>query len=160
MQKTTTAMVAAASLAAAVIAAPKPAEARCIGCWVGAGIAAAVIGGVFASRAYGYGYGGYGYGGYGYPAYGYGGYGGYGYPAYSYGYVRLQLRLRLSGVQLCLLAGRLPPVLRAAPLLCTPVLSLLIRAAGGTSCWDGISQRQTRSAPLPLVGRGWGWGSR
>jgi hypothetical protein len=83
MQKTTTAIVAAASLAATVIAAPKPAEARCIGCWVGAGIAAAVIGGVFASRAYGYGYGGYGYG---YPAYGYGGYGGYGYPAYSYGY--------------------------------------------------------------------------
>ena len=66
MQKTTTAIVAAASLAATVIAAPKPAEARCIGCWVGAGIAAAVIGGVFASRAYGYGYG--------YPAYGYGGY--------------------------------------------------------------------------------------
>jgi hypothetical protein len=97
MQKTTTAIVAAASLAATVIAAPKPAEARCIGCWVGAGIAAAVIGGAFASRAYGYGYGypayGYGgYGGYGYPAYsyGYGGYGGYGggygYPAYSYGY--------------------------------------------------------------------------
>ena len=39
MQKTTTAIVAAASLAATVIAAPKPAEARCIGCWVGAGIA-------------------------------------------------------------------------------------------------------------------------
>ena len=55
MQKTTTAIVAAASLAATVIAAPKPAEARCIGCWVGAGIAAAVIGGAFASRAYGYG---------------------------------------------------------------------------------------------------------
>src|SRR6185436_8344308 len=81
MQKTTTAIVAAASLAAAVIATPKPAEARCIGCWVGAGIAAAVIGGAIASNAYGYGYGGYGY-----PAYGYGGYGGYGYPAYSYGY--------------------------------------------------------------------------
>ena len=77
MQKTTTAIVAAASIAASVIATPKPAEARCIGCWVGAGIAAAVIGGVFASRAYGYGYGGYGY-----PAYGYGN----GYPAYSYGY--------------------------------------------------------------------------
>ena len=85
MQKTTTAIVAAASLAATVIAVPKPAEARCIGCWVGAGIAAAVIGGVFASRAYGYGYPAYGYGGYGgygYPAYSYG----YGYPAYSYGY--------------------------------------------------------------------------
>ena len=143
MQKTTTAIVAAASLAATVIAAPKPAEARCIGCWVGAGIAAAVIGGVFASRAYGY---GYGYPAYGlrrlrrlriprlqlcgYPAYSYG----YGYPAYSYAYSPVVL----------------PPVLRAAPLLCTPVLSLLIRVAGGTSYWDGSSQRQTRSAPLPL----------
>src|SRR6476646_5184491 len=74
MQKTTTAIVAAASIAASVIATPKPAEARCIGCWVGAGIAAAVIGGVFASRAYGYGYGGYGCYGYGYPAYGYNSY--------------------------------------------------------------------------------------
>ena len=85
MQKTTTAIVAAASLAATVIAVPKPAEARCIGCWVGAGIAAAVIGGAIASNAYGYGYGGYGgySGGYGYPAYSYG----YGYPAgYSYAY--------------------------------------------------------------------------
>ncbi len=85
MRKTITALVATASVAAAGLAAPKPAEARCLGCWIGAGIAAAVIGGAFASRAYGYGYG-YGYPaysyGYGYPAYSYG----YGYPAYSYGY--------------------------------------------------------------------------
>jgi hypothetical protein len=85
MRKTITALVATASVAAAGLAVPKPAEARCLGCWIGAGIAAAVIGGAFASRAYGYGYG-YGYPaysyGYGYPAYSYG----YGYPAYSYGY--------------------------------------------------------------------------
>jgi hypothetical protein len=91
MRRTITALV-ATSIAAAGIAAPKPAEARCIGCWVGAGIAAAVIGGAIASSSYGYGYGypasSYGYG---YPAYGYG-YGypayspGYGYPAYSYAY--------------------------------------------------------------------------
>src|SRR6476661_3152921 len=84
MRRTITALVATAIIAAAGIAAPKPAEARCIGCWVGAGIAAAVIGGAIASSSYGYGYGypaysyGYGYG-YGYPAYGYG----YGYPAYG-----------------------------------------------------------------------------
>ena len=147
MQKTTTAIVAAASLAATVIAAPKPAEARCIGCWVGAGIAAAVIGGVFASRAYGYGYG--------YPAYGYGGYGGYGYPAYNYGYglSGVQLRVRISGVQLCLLAGRVPPVLRAAPLLCTPVLSLLIRGAGGIRSAQIQARRYSPRAVLPAAGR-------
>ena len=86
MQKTTTAIVAAASLAATVIAAPKPAEARCIGCWVGAGIAAAVIGGVFASRAYGYGYRPTVTAVTAVTAATAGGYGGYGYPAYSYGY--------------------------------------------------------------------------
>ena len=48
MRRTITALVATASIAAAGIAAPKPAEARCIGCWVGAGIAAAVIGGAIA----------------------------------------------------------------------------------------------------------------
>ena len=63
MRRTITALVATASIAAAGIAAPKPAEARCIGCWVGAGIAAAVIGGAIASSSYGYGYG--------YPAYSY-----------------------------------------------------------------------------------------
>src|SRR6266404_4725281 len=86
MSKTITAIVATASIAAAALAIPKPAEARCLGCWIGAGIAAGVIGGALASQAYGYGYPAYGYG-YGYPAYGYGysAYG-YGYPAYSYGY--------------------------------------------------------------------------
>src|SRR5262245_4293880 len=88
MPKTITAIVAAAGIAAATLVAPKPAEARCIGCWVGAGIAAAVIGGAIASSAYGYGpygYGVYGYGG----GYGYGDArsSGYAYaPAYSYGY--------------------------------------------------------------------------
>src|SRR5262245_45843761 len=90
MPRTITAIVAAAGIAAATLATPKPAEARCIGSWVGAGMAAGIIGGALASRAYGYGPYGYGYGGYGY-----GGYGGYGYapsygyayaPAYSYGY--------------------------------------------------------------------------
>jgi hypothetical protein len=75
MRKTITAIVATAGIAAAALAVPKPAEARCIGCWVGAGVAAAVIGGAVASQAYG----GYGYG---YPSYSYG----YGYPSYSYGY--------------------------------------------------------------------------
>jgi hypothetical protein len=81
MRKPITAVVAAAALAAALIATPKPAEARCWGCWAGAGIAAGLItGAVIASSAYGYGYGGYG--GYGYGSY----YGGYGYPAYGYAY--------------------------------------------------------------------------
>jgi hypothetical protein len=91
MRKTITAIVATASIAAATVVTPKPAEARCWGCWAGAGIAAAVIGGAIASQAYGYGYGypAYGYG-YGYRAYGYGdGYPtnyGYGYPGYGYAY--------------------------------------------------------------------------
>jgi hypothetical protein len=54
MRKTITALVATASVAAAGRCS-KPAEAGCLGCWIGAGIAAAVIGGAFASRAYGYG---------------------------------------------------------------------------------------------------------
>ena len=91
MRKTITAIVATAGIAAAALATSKPAEARCFGCWAGAGIAAAVIGGAIASQAYGYGYPVYSYG-YGYPAYGYG-YGdgypsnyGYGYPGYGYAY--------------------------------------------------------------------------
>jgi hypothetical protein len=80
MRKTIMTIAAAASIAAAAIATPKPAEARCLGCWVGAGIAAAVIGGALASRAYGYGYPAYGYG---YPAYG-NGYPAYGYAPYAY----------------------------------------------------------------------------
>ena len=74
MRKTIMTIAAVASISAAAIATPKPAEARCLGCWVGAGIAAAVIGGALASRAYGYGYPAYGYAPYAYaPAY-YGGY--------------------------------------------------------------------------------------
>jgi hypothetical protein len=68
MRKTIMTIAAVASIPVAAIAIPKPAEARCLGCWVGAGIAAAVIGGALASRAYGYGYPAYDYG---YPAYGY-----------------------------------------------------------------------------------------
>ena len=81
MRKIVTAIVATASIAGAALATPKPAEARCLGCWVGAGIAAGVIGGAIASSAYGYGYPAYGYG-YGYPTYGYSGYAS-GYPAYG-----------------------------------------------------------------------------
>lgn len=83
MRRAITAMVTAAAIAASTIAVPKPAEARCWGCWVGAGIAAGVIGGALLAGAP-YGYGPY----YGYPAYygGYAPYGGYGYaPAYYYG---------------------------------------------------------------------------
>jgi hypothetical protein len=79
MRKCITAIVAATGIAVVTVATPKPAEARCRGCWIGAGIAASIIGGalIAASRSYGYGY-------YGYPAYnGYGQY--YGYPAYGYG---------------------------------------------------------------------------
>jgi hypothetical protein len=90
MRKTITAIVATASITAAALVTPKPAEARCLGCWAGAGIAAAIIGGAIASQTYGYGYGYPAYGsGYGYPA-GYGdGYPsnyGYGYPGYGYAY--------------------------------------------------------------------------
>ena len=62
MRKTIMTIAAVASIPVAAIAIPKPAEARCLGCWVGAGIAAAVIGGALASRAYGYGYPAYDYG--------------------------------------------------------------------------------------------------
>ena len=86
MRKTITVIAATATIAAAALVTPKPAEARCWGCWAGAGIAAAIIGGAIASQAYGYGYPAYGYG---YPA-GYGdGYPtnyGYGYPGYGYAY--------------------------------------------------------------------------
>jgi hypothetical protein len=85
MRKPVMAIIAAAAIATAAISSPKPAEARCWGCWAGVGIAAGLIGGaIIASNAYGYGYG-YGYGypasyGYGYaPAY----YGGYVSPYYG-----------------------------------------------------------------------------
>jgi hypothetical protein len=79
MHKLITAIVAAGSVAAVVITTPKPAEARCLGCWVGAGSAAGVIGGALASRAYGYGYAPYAYA---QPYYGYSG--GYGYSSGYY----------------------------------------------------------------------------
>ncbi len=72
MRKILLTFVAVASLAAATVASPTDAEARCRGCWVGGGIAAGVIAGAAIANA-GY-YGGYA------PAY----YGGYA-PAY-YGY--------------------------------------------------------------------------
>ncbi len=67
-------VIAAAAIAIATISAPKPAEARCWGCWAGVGFAAGLIGGaIIASHAYGYGYAPY----YGYPVY-------YGYAPYAY----------------------------------------------------------------------------
>ena len=84
MRKSMTAMMMAGAIAALSVAQPKPAEARCWGCWVGAGIAAGVIGGAIVAgwpNTYWAGFGGpY----YGYPPYGYG-YGPYAYvPAYYY----------------------------------------------------------------------------
>jgi hypothetical protein len=77
MRKSITSIIAAVLIVAAV-AMPKPAEARCWGCWAGAGIAAGIIGGaIIASYANAYGYGAYSYG---YPGYGYG----YGYAPYAY----------------------------------------------------------------------------
>jgi hypothetical protein len=76
MRKSMTAIVTAMAIAAAVIAQPKPAEARCWGCWVGPGVAAGLIGGAVIAGwshayiggpyyppyfAYGYGYAPYGY---------------------------------------------------------------------------------------------------
>jgi hypothetical protein len=68
MRKVLTAIAAAASVAAVTFTTPTKVEARCWGCWIGAGIAAGVIGGAIVARN-GYGY----YGGYGYapPYYGY-----------------------------------------------------------------------------------------
>jgi hypothetical protein len=74
MRKTIMTIAAAASIPAAAIATPKPAEARCLGCWVGAGIATGVVGGALASRAYGYGYPAYDYAPYAYARAYYGGY--------------------------------------------------------------------------------------
>ena len=75
--------ISAAFLIVAAVAMPKPAEARCWGCWAGAGIAAGIIGGaIIASYANAYGYGAYSYG---YPGYGYG-YAPYAYAPAHYGY--------------------------------------------------------------------------
>jgi len=69
MKKTLTAIATAATLAVAAVAAPQPAQARCFGCWLGAGVigglaAGAIIGS--AARPYyyapGYYYPGYAYG--------------------------------------------------------------------------------------------------
>ena len=77
MRRKIMAIIAAAAIAVAAMGTPKPAEARCFGCWAGAGIVAGLIGGaIIASTAYGYGpYYGYGY--YGYP---------YGFAPAYYGY--------------------------------------------------------------------------
>ena len=69
MKKTLTAFATAATLAVAAVAAPQPAQARCFGCAVGAGIigglaAGAIIGSVARPYYYapGYSYPGYAYG--------------------------------------------------------------------------------------------------
>jgi len=82
MRKSIAAIVTAAVITAGALAQPKPAEARCWGCWVGPGVAAGLIGGAVIagwSHAYTYGsiYGPY----FTYPAYSeYG----YGYAPYGY----------------------------------------------------------------------------
>jgi hypothetical protein len=75
MRKYLLALAAAASIAAATAMYPGRAEARCYGCWIGAGVAIGLLAGAAFAPAYGYGYPAYGYG---YrPAY-------YGPPAYAY----------------------------------------------------------------------------
>lgn len=77
MRKYLLALAAAASIAAATVMYPGRAEARCYGCWIGAGVAVGLLAGAaFGYPAYGYGYPAYGYGYYR-PAY-------YGPPAYAY----------------------------------------------------------------------------
>src|ERR1700682_3549541 len=67
MLKTITAIVETASIAAAALVTPKPAEASCLGCRFSGG-----VGGAFASPfASPFAWGAYGYPGYGYRAYGY-----------------------------------------------------------------------------------------
>ncbi len=78
MRKTLMTIAIAATIAAGTVATPTRVEARCLGCWAGAGLAAGLIGGAIIANSY-RGYGGYGYG----PAY-YGGYGGGYAPAYYY----------------------------------------------------------------------------
>jgi len=80
MRKMSLTLIAAASIAAATFTFPTQADARCHGCWVGAGIAAGVLGAATIANA-GYYYPPAYYGGY-YPAY----YGGYGYAPRYYGY--------------------------------------------------------------------------
>jgi hypothetical protein len=54
MKKTLIAIAAAATLTIASLAAPQPAQARCWGCWVGAGVVAGAIIGAAAARPYSY----------------------------------------------------------------------------------------------------------
>lgn len=82
-----------ASLATVPVVTSTSAEAYCRGCWIGAGVAGAVIAGAAIASApyyrYGYGYPPYGYGyapGYAYGAPAYGSDYGYGYPTSYYGY--------------------------------------------------------------------------
>lgn len=78
MRKMLLMLVAAVSLTVATVAAPSNAQAYCRGCWIGAGVAGAVIAGAAIANAPYYGYG-YGYG----PAYPYYGPRYYGYaPTY------------------------------------------------------------------------------
>lgn len=51
MKKILTAVVAASVIGLAAISAPAPAEARCVGCAVGAGVAAGLIGGALIAGA-------------------------------------------------------------------------------------------------------------
>jgi hypothetical protein len=99
MTRTITAVAAAALVGATALATPKPAEARCWGCYAGAGVALGVVGGaLLAANSYYYPrsyY--YGYPGYSYPAYS-GLYAAYsGYPAYGYGYAPYPYGVRNYG---------------------------------------------------------------
>ncbi len=80
MRKSITAVLLATCIAVTV-AAPKPAEARCVGCWVGAGVAAGLIGGALLADATSAYYGPYS----GWPGtYGWASYYGFGFPPYAY----------------------------------------------------------------------------
>ncbi len=61
MRKMLLMLVAAVSLTVATVAAPSNAQAYCRGCWIGAGVAGAVIAGAAIANAAPHGYG-YGYG--------------------------------------------------------------------------------------------------
>ena len=94
MRKMLLMLVAAVSLTVATVAAPSNAQAYCRGCWIGAGVAGAVIAGAAIANSA--------------PYYGYG----YGYPTGLSVLWAALLRLRA-----CLLRAALLRLLRAAPLL-------------------------------------------
>jgi hypothetical protein len=52
MKKTILALAAAATIAAGTLTAPAPAEARCLGCWIGGGILAGAIVGSAIANSY------------------------------------------------------------------------------------------------------------